>query len=344
MLSQKPYSYRLFGEIEYISVSSIKPSTLYNCRDINQIVIEAISESIKQYGLIQPIVIRVAVTAVEDGAIVEDNHYEIVAGCRRYMACKILNWEKIPCHIVHLNDMQAFEISLVENIQRESLSPIEEAKSFKKYVLDKGWGSISNLSSKIGMSHSYITKRIAMLDLPLDVQQSIKNYELKPSSAEELLYIKDPERQSQLGKMILKRHLTTMKARKLVREDPYYCENSEIIEGRSELQAINKSIVILKIAMSKIAQLVEDEDEEEEEKEDERNYDDINDSNGMNSKELRERNNRNSNGIVNSKSNLLIKELLMYQKKQLHDQIDILLKAKKKYVKNIVRYRQIMER
>ena len=99
MLSQKPYSYRLFGEIEYISISSIKTS-LYNCRDINQIVIEAISESIQQYGLIQPIVIRVAVTAVEDRAIVEDNHYEIVAGCRRYMACKILNWKKIPCHIV----------------------------------------------------------------------------------------------------------------------------------------------------------------------------------------------------------------------------------------------------
>ncbi|HEY6535165.1 MAG TPA: ParB/RepB/Spo0J family partition protein [Candidatus Nitrosocosmicus sp.] len=342
MLSQKPYSYRLFGEIEYISISSIKTSSLYNCRDINQIVIETISESIKQYGLIQPIVIRVAVTAVEDRAIVEDNHYEIVAGCRRYMSCKILNWKKIPCHIVHLNDKQAFEISLVENIQRESLSPLEEAKSFKKYVIDNGWGSISNLSSKIGKSHSYITKRIAMLDLPLDVQQSIKNYELKPSSAEELLYIKDPEIQSQLGKMILKRHLTTMKARKLVKEDPYYCENSEIIETRSELQAINKSIVILKIAMSKIAELVEDENEEEEENE--KNYNDINDNNGTNSKVLRERNNRNSNGITNSKSNWLIKELLMYQKKQLHDQIDILLKAKKKYVKNIVRYRQIMER
>src|SRR6185437_2885863 len=153
----------------YISISSINPSSLYNCRDINQVVIETISESIKQYGLIQPIVVRVAVTAVVDKTKVEESHYEIVAGCRRYMACKILNWKKIPCHIVHLDDMQAFEISLVENIQRESLSPLEEAKSFKKYVIDKGWGSISNLSDKIGKSHSYITKRIAILDLPWDV-------------------------------------------------------------------------------------------------------------------------------------------------------------------------------
>jgi ParB family transcriptional regulator, chromosome partitioning protein len=73
-----------------------------------------------------------------------------VTGCRRYIACKYINWKKIPCHAVHLNDMQTFEIALVENIQRESLTPLEEAKSFKTYVLDKGWGSIYELSSKIG--------------------------------------------------------------------------------------------------------------------------------------------------------------------------------------------------
>ena len=249
-----------------------------------------------------------------------NDRFEIVAGCRRYFACKSLNWKKIPCHIVHLNDMQAFEIALVENIQRESFSPLEEAQSFKTYVLDKGWGSISDLSLKIGKSPSYITKRISLLDLPSDVQQSIESADLKPSSAEELLSVKDPERQSQLGKMIIKRHLTTMKVRKLVREDPYYCENSEIIEVRSELQVFNKSIVILKIAMNKIAQLI-DEDEEE---------DDVDIKKDQKDKD--------------KDKNLLIKELLMYQKRQLHDQIDMLMKAKKKYAKNIFRYRRIMEK
>jgi len=228
-----------------------RPLNLKNYLIFLQVVINTLSNSIKQHGLIQPIVVRAL-----------DNHFEIVAGCRSYFACKSLNWKKIPCHTVHLNDIQTFEMSLVENIQRESLSPLEEAQSFKTYVLDRGWGSISDLSFKIGKSPSYITKRISLLELPSEVQQSIESAELKPSSAEELLSVKDPERQSQLGKMIIKRHLTTMKARKLVREDPYYCENSEIIEVRSELQVFNKSIVILKIAMNKIAQLIDDEDEE----------------------------------------------------------------------------------
>ncbi len=348
MLSQKPYSHRFFGDIEYIPILSISSFSRYNCRDTNQVVIETLSESIEQHGLIQPIVVRIAITTVVDRATAEagaeGDYYEIVAGYRRYMACKSLNWKKIPCHIVHLNDLEAFEISLVENIQRESLSPLEEAKSFKMYVLDKGWGSISDLSLKIGKSHSYITKRISLLDLPPDVKQAIENAELKPSSAEELLAIKNPERQSQLAEMIRKRRLTTMKARELVREDPYYCENSEIIEVRSELRAFNKSIVILKIAMNKMAQLIEEEDEDEE-NEDERkyydNYDNINGNVKLNSKVLRERNNRNNH--INSKNDLLVKEMLMYQKRQLHDQIDMLMKAKKKYARNIFWYRRIME-
>src|SRR6185437_12931514 len=239
-------SEHFFGQIEYLNISDIQLSP-YSYRNSNDVSVKNLSYSIKQHGLLQPIVVRTK----------DNTYFEIVAGSTRHLACKSLNWKKIPCHIVHLNDIQTFEMSLVENIQRESLSPLEEAKSFKLFVIEKGWGSISNLSLKIGKSPSYITKRISLLDLPPDIQQSIESDDLKPSSAEELLSIKDPERQSQLGKLIIKRHLTTMNARKLVREDPYYCENSEIIEVRSELQAFNKSIVILKIAMNKIAQLLD---------------------------------------------------------------------------------------
>ena len=104
--------------------------------------------------------------------------------------------------------------------------------------------------------------------------------------------------------MIVKRHLTTMKTRELVREDPYYCENSEIIEVRGDLQSFNKSIVILKVAISKLEDIVEKEKED---------------------------------------GNFLIDELLMHQRKLLHDQIDTIMKAKKKYAKNIFRYRKIMK-
>jgi ParB family transcriptional regulator, chromosome partitioning protein len=294
-------SEHFFGQVEYLNISDIQLSP-YSCRNSNDVSVKNLSYSIKQHGLLQPIIVR-----TKDG----DTCFEIVAGSTRYLACKSLNWKKIPCHIVHLNDMQTFEAALVENIQRESFTPLEEANAFKMYVLDKGWCSVSELSSKIGKSPSYITKRIGLLVLPSDVQKLIEDSKLKPSSAEELLSIRDPNRQSQLGKMIVKRHLTTMKARELVREDPYYCENSDIVEVRSNLQSFNKSIVILKVAMTKLAEVIEKERQEE------------GDEGG---------------------GNFLIYELLMHQKKILHEQIDTIMRAKKKYAKNIFRYRKIMNR
>ena len=153
---------------------------------------------------------------------------------------------------------------------------------------------------------------MALLELPSEVQSHIKNSELKPSTAEEISTIKDPEKQSQLADLIVKRHLTTMKARQLVKEeqDPYYCENSEILEVRSELQSFNKAIVALRIAMSKIAAAIEDEEDNED---------------------------------GDSKNNIFINELLMHHKRLLHDQIDNLMKSKKKYAKNIFRYRMMLK-
>ncbi len=152
--------------------------------------------------------------------------------------------------------------------------------------------------------------------------------------------------------MILKRRLTTMKARELVREDPYYCQNSEIIEVRSELQAFNKSIVILKIAMNKMAQLIEEEENEYDEEKREKEINEKNNKNTIesdnnhtnNEKNKLKQNNIERTNKNKTKNDLLVKELLMYQKRQLHEQIDSLMKAKKKYAKNIFRYRRIMEK
>jgi ParB family chromosome partitioning protein len=205
-------------------------------------------------------------------------------------------------------------------MERKSITPLDEAKAFKRYCFDNGWGSVTDLSSKIGKSPSYITKRMALLELPSDVQSHIKNSELKPSTAEEISTIRNPEKQSQLADLIVKRHLTTMKARQLVKEeqDPFYCENSEILEVRSDLQPFNKAIVALRIAMSKIAAAIEEEAEEEE-------------------------NNGNLTANEDKKENIFINELLMHHKRLLHDQIDNLMKAKKKYAKNIFRYRMMLK-
>ena len=289
MASYSINSSRFFGEIDSIHLEDIifSPYSLRNCHNDEEI--KDITNSVKNNGLLQPIVVRA-----------KENVFEIVAGCRRYLAFKSLGWKKIPCQVVQLNDMQAFEASLIENIQRKSLSPLEEANAFRKYICDKGWGGIAELSSKIGKSPSFITKRIALLHLPIDVKEKINSSSLNPSTAEELFPIKDSEKQSELASLIAKRHLSTKRVREIVNEDPYYCENSEKVEVRSEIQSFNKSIVALRIAMTRMGDIMEEED------------------------------------------NFLIHELLMHHTKILHSQIDNLIKAKRKYAKNIYRYRKIL--
>ncbi len=283
-------SSRFFGEIEDLPISSIVLSP-YNLRILTNLNLDKMINSIKQHGLLQPLVVRP-----------KEDYFEVVIGCRRFLACKYLKWKKIPCHTVHLNDLQSYEVSIVENIRRKSLTPLEEAKAFKIYVSDNGWGSVTKLASRIGKNPSYILRRIALLNLPSDVIDFIKNSSLSHSSAEELFLVKDPEKQSKLAKIIARRHLTIKKVRETIKNDPYYCENSEIIEVRSELQSFNKSIVTLRIAMNKIVTIMEDEKDR----------------------------------------NPLIYEQLLYQKNALNNQIDILIKSKRKYAKQIFRYRKIM--
>ena len=81
--------------------------------------------------------------------MIEDGEYEIVAGTRRYNACKMLGWRKILSHVVELDDKDAFEVSLIENIHSKNLNSIEEARAFQDYVTNYGWGGISELATRL---------------------------------------------------------------------------------------------------------------------------------------------------------------------------------------------------
>ena len=281
---------RLFGEIENILIADIRvPSN--NLRISNSLNIEKIANSIRQHGLLQPLIVKP-----------RSDHFEIVAGYRRYLACKSLHWKKIPCHIVNLDDMQTFEVAMVENIRRKSFTPLEEANAFKIYVSDKGWGGVTELSNKIGRSQSSIIRRIGLLDLPKDVLNRIKKSELSPSTAVELFRVKDPIKQSHLAKLVARQHLTTKRVRGMVNNDMMLNNQPDTVI-RSQLRAFDRSIIVLRVALNKIVTIMNEEDEED----------------------------------------MLIRELLLYQRNVLHQQIGILLKCKKKYEKRILRYRNVMK-
>jgi ParB family transcriptional regulator, chromosome partitioning protein len=250
-------------------------------------------DSIRKVGLLQPIVIRVN----------DEGHFEVVSGCRRYTACKILGWKKITCVIIEANDKETFETSLIENIQRSSLNPLEEAQAFKKYVWESGWGGISELASIIGRSHSYIIKHIMLLDLPSDVVDFINKQELEISSAQELFPIKDSSKQSELAATIVEKQLSSKDVRHIVNDIKNQSDvitsdtrhNKKCKQGTGEIErSLNKSILILRIAMSRIGEIIEE-------------YED----------------------------NWFVYESLMEEKNAIHNQIDILLKKKKKMIKMI---------
>ena len=180
-------------------------------------------DSIREKGLLQPIIVRS-----------RDQNFEIVAGNRRYSACRVLGWRKIVCHIVEADDREAFEISLVENIQRKRLRPIDEARAFKAYVQDYGWGGVSNLSKKIGKSVSYVQKRIGLLGLPKEVLERISQKTLSATVGEELVLVNDPEKQFRLAELALKKHMSSRKVRGLVKEYKDDVSNFEIMPAYQE--------------------------------------------------------------------------------------------------------------
>lgn len=281
----------ILGIIEEIDISKIQP-TIYCIRRCLDDEVDDLAKSILQKGLLQPLIVRM-----------KGDYFEIVAGSRRYNACKKLRWRRIICHIVELTDKEAFEVSLTENVQKKTLNPLDEGLAFKTYVKDYGWGGVSDLARKLGRSTSYISKRIKLLNLPSDVINSIINSTIDTSVAEELVYVTDKCKQSELAELISKRNITLRKTRMLIKDlesenrKVFESFSSEIEDGFEKAQkSFDKSIIAFRIALNKLGTIIQENDE-----------------------------------------NWLIYEILMQHKNMLHSQIDLLIKHKRKYNANPVR-------
>jgi ParB family chromosome partitioning protein len=283
--------------VSYRSISSDDTSILTN--------------SILQKGLLQPIIVRPLHSHDDD-----DYHYEIVAGNRRYDACRALGWRKVICQVIDLDDKDAFEVSLTENIQRKSLNPLEEANAFRMYVKDYGWGGISELAKSIGRSISYVDKRLALLDLPLDIVEKLQQAEINASVAEELISIRDLDAQHELAKIATEQKLSSRRVRNLVKDwkcnddspntSNNYSNHGDLDYRNSTFgiemfhnkkptpdEAIDRTfdrvITVLKITMNKLAYIIE-----------------------------------------SIEDNWFVYETLMQHKNMLNSQIDVLIKEKKK--------------
>jgi ParB family transcriptional regulator, chromosome partitioning protein len=167
--------------------------------------INELAASIHQHGLLNPIIVR----PVEGG-------FEIVAGNRRFEATRILHWKYIPSKVKELSDKDAFEIQLIENIQRMTMNPIEEAKAFKKYTREFGWGGESQLARIISRSEQYVSNRIQLLRLPKAIIDEISQNRMKVSHAQEIINLDENERKI-INEAIISENLTVRDIREITK-------------------------------------------------------------------------------------------------------------------------------
>lgn len=221
--------------------------------------------------MLQPILVRIV-----------DRGFEVVAGHRRLEACRRLHWVRMPCLVRDLSEKDAYEIGLVENVQRQTLSPVEEAKAFRTYASDKGWGGVKQLAEKIGKSEGYVSHRIALLRLPSVVLELIESDELSPSTGQELLWLGDRKGQIAVAEAIAGKKMPAKKVREAVMlaksgrdvdeaiSSVFLDEDSSIpwestkrrVEKNRFVKLTEKSVLTLRICVVRLDSIIEELDQE----------------------------------------------------------------------------------
>lgn len=220
--------------VEQIELKMIRPSQ-FAIRDKFQKMTpgdDTLISSIREHGLLQPILIRPLA-----------HGFEIVAGHRRFQACRSLRWRSVPCKLREMSDKQAYELQLTENIQRKSMDPVEEAEAFRRYVIDFGWGGVSELAKKLGMSEEYVSHRIQLLKLPDDIRQQILTERLNVSQAIELSNIPS-EIQSEIISQVINSNLTVRQIREV---KTILKEEGKLEGGHNYSKGISKSVRVVRV-------------------------------------------------------------------------------------------------
>lgn len=197
----------LINGIQNIDISLIKANNTQPRKSFDEEKIMELAESIKQYGVIQPILIT------KDD---KEFTYTIVAGERRWRAAKLAGIKEIPVIIKELNKKEILEISLIENIQRQDLNPIEEAKAYKNLLEDFNLTQ-EELSKRIGKSRTAITNCIRLLNLDERVQEYVIDGVLTEGHGRTLLSIENNELQYKISQMIIDEKLSVRETEKLIK-------------------------------------------------------------------------------------------------------------------------------
>ncbi len=183
-------------EVQQLDVQAIIPNRFQPRTVFIDEKIDELSQTIKTHGVIQPIVVREF----------EEGQYEIIAGERRWRAVTRLGWDTIPAIIKNMDDTETASVALIENLQREELSAIEEAAAYAK-LLELHGLTQEALAQRLGKGQSTIANKLRLLKLPVEIQDALKTKKISERHARALIMLKDPEKQVKMLQEVVDRNL-----------------------------------------------------------------------------------------------------------------------------------------
>ena len=250
-----------------IRISDIEPRSDQPRKTFDREPLENLADSIAQFGVLQPIVVR-------ESALLQGT-YEILAGERRWRAAKMAGLNEIPAVILEGDDLKAAQVAVIENVQRENLNPIEEALAYNT-LIDRFGLTQDQVAKQVGKSRSAVTNLLRLLDLPEEVLELVKDGQLSAGHARALLGLKNEEQIPSLAQKILEKDLSVRDVEKTIRLLNYEPEEAEEDASGEAVQRkiymkdlehravthLGRRVRILKTAKKKVVELAYSDDDD----------------------------------------------------------------------------------
>jgi ParB family chromosome partitioning protein len=197
------------GGVRNVDVERITPNPEQPRLALDAVSLDELAASIREHGVLQPILVRP----------LDGGEYQLIAGERRWRASKAAGLDTIPALVEEIDDDTALEISIIENLQREDLSPLDEAAMYDRMVREHGY-SVRRLAQKLGKDKGYLENRLRLADAPEEVRELVSLRKDTLSHAYELLKVEDPKKRKRLAAQVARGELTLIKLRDRIEGRP----------------------------------------------------------------------------------------------------------------------------
>ncbi len=234
------------SELLNLPISKVEPNKEQPREYFDEKALQDLADSIAQYGLIQPVVAR----------RLDSGYYQIIAGERRWRASRIAGLTEIPVRVIKADDRRTAELALVENLQREDLNPIEEAKGYKSLIDEYGLTQ-EEAAKSVGRSRPAITNSLRLLSLTKEVISLVEIGELSAGHARALIPIEDSEKQLKAAHEVIKKSLSVRKTERLAAnilkekpEEPEFVSNEINVDYAAEISTELSGILGRKVKLT----------------------------------------------------------------------------------------------